>query len=106
MKLKNMYINQCLQCIDQHLQNLDVEFHPPSENRKIYENLDVIITGSVKFVNKMLKHKFIHVLTQCPAYQLLRKVLFDKAKDINSDFINMNNEQKSMFELSNPEIAK
>jgi hypothetical protein len=33
-------------------------------------------------------------------------MFFDKAKDINADFINMNDEQKSLFVLSNPEIAK
>jgi hypothetical protein len=37
-----------------------------------------------------------------PAYQLLRTV---KAKKINADFVNMNDEQKSMLALTNTEIA-
>jgi hypothetical protein len=69
-----------------------------------YENLDV--NNRICPICKQNVETEIHVLTQCPAYQLLRNVLFDKAKDINADFINMNDEQKSMFVLSNPEIAK
>ena len=48
----------------------------------------------------------IHVLTQCQAYEPLRNLLYNQAKEINEEFSNMNDEQKCMFLLSNSEIAR
>jgi hypothetical protein len=57
-----------------------------------YVNIDV--NNRICLICKQNVETEVHVLTQCPAYQLLRNVLFDKAKYIKADFINMNNEQK------------
>jgi hypothetical protein len=68
-----------------------------------YDNLDV--RNRICPICKQNVETEIHVLTQCPAYQLLRTDLVDKAEEIKADFVNMNEEQKCMLTLTNIEIA-
>lgn len=69
-----------------------------------YENL--VVNDRICPICKLAVETELHVLTQCSAYQPLRNVLFDKAKDINVDFDDMDDVHKCMFVLSNVEIAK
>ena len=48
----------------------------------------------------------IHVLTECPLYDDLRHVLYQKAADSSGTFIHLSDNEKMCFVLSNREISK
>ena len=48
----------------------------------------------------------VHVILHCPVYSDLRKTLFDKAAQINTNFLNMGTIDKFIFLFTNAEMIK